>query len=82
MHDARKYLGLRSEQTVMVGDTMETDIIGGISMGYKTILVLTGATHQENLHNYICFGTSGAHFREYRVLLEIFQFRSNRKARI
>lgn len=52
MHDARKYLGLRSEQTVMVGDTMETDIIGGISMGYKTILVLTGATHQENLHNY------------------------------
>lgn len=52
MRDARKHLKLKSEDTVMVGDTMETDIIGGINMGYTTILVLSGATSKENLDNY------------------------------
>ncbi|HLX63789.1 MAG TPA: HAD-IIA family hydrolase [Planctomycetota bacterium] len=52
MRTARKELGLRSEQTVMIGDTMETDIIGGVQLGYKTVLVLSGGTRREHLRNY------------------------------
>ena len=36
----------------MIGDTMETDILGGVSMGYRTALVLTGGTKREDLHRY------------------------------
>ena len=36
----------------MVGDTMETDILGGVQMGYHTILVLTGGTKVEELKEY------------------------------
>ena len=49
---ARKKLGLRTHQTFMVGDTMETDILGGLQMGYRTILVLSGGTRREDLANY------------------------------
>ena len=38
MRSARKYLGLETAETTVIGDTMETDIEGGIQMGYKTIL--------------------------------------------
>jgi NagD protein len=31
---------------------METDILGGASMGYRTALVLTGSTHREDLKRY------------------------------
>lgn len=41
---ARMVLGLTTDETVMVGDTMETDILGGVQMGYETVLVLTGGT--------------------------------------
>ncbi len=43
MRAARKVLGLTADETIMVGDTMETDILGGVQMGYETVLVLTGA---------------------------------------
>jgi NagD protein len=52
MRAARKELGLRSEKTIMIGDTMETDIIGGVQLGYKTVLVLSGGTRREDLVNY------------------------------
>lgn len=52
MRLARKELGLRTEQVVMVGDTMYTDIIGGVEMGYTTVLVLSGGTKKEDLDNY------------------------------
>jgi NagD protein len=52
MRAARKELGLRTEGTVMIGDTMETDILGGVQMGYRTILVLTGSTRREDLPRY------------------------------
>ncbi|MDD3127575.1 MAG: HAD-IIA family hydrolase, partial [Candidatus Izemoplasmatales bacterium] len=44
MREARKEMGLDAAATVMIGDTMSTDILGGIQMGYKTILVLSGST--------------------------------------
>ncbi len=49
---ARKELGLSTDQTVVIGDTMETDILGGVQLGYKTILVLSGGTKREDLSNY------------------------------
>ncbi|MFQ5734824.1 MAG: HAD family hydrolase, partial [Planctomycetaceae bacterium] len=34
------------------GDTMETDILGGVQMGYRTVLVLTGSTGLADLDRY------------------------------
>ena len=52
MRVARKQLGLSTSETVMVGDTLETDILGGVQMGYRTILVLTGTTSKADLTKY------------------------------
>ena len=52
MRAARKELGLSTSQTVMIGDTMDTDIVGGVQLGYRTILVLTGGTRMEDLRHY------------------------------
>ncbi|MBA2115540.1 TIGR01457 family HAD-type hydrolase [Bremerella alba] len=49
MRMARKEIGLETSETVMIGDTMETDILGGVQMGYQTILVLTGGTRLEDI---------------------------------
>lgn len=49
MRAARKELGLLADETIMIGDTLETDIIGGVQMGYKTVLVLSGGTREEDL---------------------------------
>jgi len=49
MRMAREQLGLRSSETTMIGDTLATDIVGGEQMGYKTILVLSGGTKEEDL---------------------------------
>jgi NagD protein len=52
MRAARKELGLNTEQTTMIGDTMETDILGGVQLGYRTVLVLSGGTRREDLAQY------------------------------
>jgi NagD protein len=52
MRAARKELGLSTSGTVMIGDTMETDILGGVQMGYRTVLVLSGSTSREDLSRY------------------------------
>jgi NagD protein len=49
---ARKELGLTTDQTVVIGDTMETDILGGVQLGFKTILVLSGGTRRQDLVHY------------------------------
>ena len=36
----------------MIGDTMETDILGGVQLGYHTVLVLSGGTRREDLPRY------------------------------
>lgn len=52
MRAARKQLLLSTEETVMVGDTMETDILGGVQLGFHTVLVLSGGTKQEDLDDF------------------------------
>jgi NagD protein len=52
MRSARKALGLETAETTVIGDTMDTDIQGGVQMGYKTILVLSGITKLEELKRY------------------------------
>jgi len=52
MRAARKQLGMRTEQTVMVGDTMSTDILGATQMGYRTILTLTGTTSRDDMGHF------------------------------
>ena len=49
MRAARKALGLEAAETTIIGDTMDTDIRGGVQMGYKTVLVLSGITKREHL---------------------------------
>ena len=52
MRAARKELGLTTDETTMIGDTMETDILGGVQLGFHTVLVLSGGTRREDLDRY------------------------------
>jgi NagD protein len=52
MRAARKRIGLATDEVVMVGDTMETDIRGATDLGFQSILVLTGSTTPEELGAY------------------------------
>ena len=49
MRTGIKLLGCEPEETIIVGDRMDTDIIAGIQSGTETVLVLTGVTAKENL---------------------------------
>ena len=52
MRMARKILDLGTDETIMIGDTMGTDILGAGSMGFTTVLTLSGVTKQEDLEHY------------------------------
>jgi NagD protein len=47
MRTALRFLDEHSENTVMIGDRMDTDIKVGLESGLETILVLTGVTQPE-----------------------------------
>lgn len=49
---ARKKMGVHSANCFMIGDRMDTDIIGGLESGMTTCLVLTGVTTRKNMN---CF---------------------------
>lgn len=44
MRMALNYLEAHSEETVMVGDRMDTDVVAGLTSGMDTILVFSGVT--------------------------------------
>lgn len=52
MRFAMNYLGVHSQNTIMVGDRMDTDIIAGMQAGMDTILVFSGLTRPEDLKAY------------------------------
>ena len=41
-----------SENTAMIGDRMDTDVVAGIEAGLETVLVLTGSTRKEDVARY------------------------------
>jgi 5'-nucleotidase len=49
MRAARKELGLTTAETTIIGDTMETDILGGVQLGFRTVLVLSGGTSRDEV---------------------------------
>ena len=49
MRHALKQLGCRREDTVIIGDRMDTDIVAGIESEIDTVLVLSGVTTAQDL---------------------------------
>ena len=45
-------IGAHSENTAMIGDRMDTDVVAGIEAGLYTILVLTGISSQNEIDRY------------------------------
>ena len=52
MRNALKQLGCRREETAIVGDRMDTDIIAGVEAEITTVLVLSGVTQRDDLGKY------------------------------
>ena len=52
MRHALKKLGVRREETVIVGDRMDTDIVAGIEAEIATILVLSGVTGEREMRRF------------------------------
>jgi NagD protein len=49
---AKRKLGAHAGETLMIGDRMDTDIVGGLEAGMKTCLVLSGVTSREMLEHF------------------------------
>ncbi|TVQ25896.1 MAG: HAD family hydrolase [Spirochaetaceae bacterium] len=52
MRQALKQLACRREDTVIIGDRVDTDIIAGIESEIETVLVLSGVTAESELSSY------------------------------
>ena len=52
MRSALKKLQCRREETVIIGDRMDTDIIAGIESEIDTCLVLSGITATEEIDQF------------------------------
>jgi NagD protein len=52
MRTALRSLNAHSEDSVMIGDRMNTDIVSGLESGLRTILVLTGVTRREQVEQF------------------------------
>src|SRR5687768_3811721 len=52
MRSALNAIDAHSEETAMIGDRMDTDVVSGLEAGLETILVLTGVTTREEAERY------------------------------
>lgn len=52
MRHALKKLGCRREDSVIIGDRMDTDILAGVEAEIDTVLVLTGVTARPDIKRY------------------------------
>jgi NagD protein len=52
LRSALNKIEAHSENTIMVGDRMDTDVVAGIEAGLDTILVLTGSTARSDIERF------------------------------
>ncbi|WP_185981873.1 HAD-IIA family hydrolase [Skermania sp. ID1734] len=52
MRSALRAIGAHSENTLMIGDRMDTDVVSGLEAGLRTILVLSGISTKETVELY------------------------------
>ncbi|MCK4514633.1 MAG: HAD family hydrolase [Spirochaetaceae bacterium] len=52
MRRGLKRLGCRREETVIIGDRMDTDIVAGVESEIDTVLVLSGVTSRDDLPHF------------------------------
>ncbi len=52
LRHAMNKIGAHSENTALVGDRMDTDILAGMESGLQTHLVLTGSTHASEIERF------------------------------
>jgi len=52
LRHARKRMDCSSEETVIIGDRMDTDIVAGIESGIDTVLVLSGVTTRKSMSKF------------------------------
>ena len=52
MRTGLNILGVHSEDAVMIGDRMDTDMIAGIESGLDTALVLSGVSTRETIKDF------------------------------
>jgi NagD protein len=52
MRNALKKINATREESIVIGDRMDTDIVAGIESDIDTVLVLTGITTQETIDTY------------------------------
>src|SRR5215218_1220963 len=52
MRSALNAIEAHSEETAMIGDRMDTDVVSGLEAGLETLLVLTGVTTREEAERY------------------------------
>ena len=52
LQHALRYLGCKREDTAIIEDRMDTDIIAGINSDIDTVLVLSGVTSREDLQRF------------------------------
>ncbi len=52
MRTALRMLGAHSEETVIIGDRMDTDMIAGIETGMDTALILSGVTQRQDVEKF------------------------------
>ncbi len=52
MRSALKRLGCRREESFIIGDRMDTDIIAGLESEIESILLLSGVTRKEDLSTF------------------------------
>lgn len=52
MRTGLRILGVHSEETAMIGDRMDTDIVAGVETGIDTVLVLSGVTDEATMRRF------------------------------
>ena len=52
MRMALRAINAHSEDSAIIGDRMDTDIVSGTESGLRTILVLTGVTQREQVERF------------------------------